>query len=475
MKEEPILIKTEKPCLHLRVMRKIVPLILCLCSLSTVGQTQLTLDDAIDYALKHNSEIQNASLAIESSRQEVKSIIATGLPQVTANGNFTHNIQIAAQQLPDFITPAVYGVLIEENLLGADQFKAGQPQTVAFGAPSSLTAMANLSQLVFDGTYFLGLKAAKEYVHLSELLEENTQIKQIEAVKKAFYGALITGQNADLLQESLVSLNKTYTETEELYKEGFVEKLDVDRLAFAKSNLETQISNIALQKQIALYMLKVAMGMDVNENLVLVGDISEPSALNANTYSLDSRIETKILRQQLVLDSLNIKRYKVGYFPSIRLNATWQQNSFAEEAEFKGLGKTWNPGTSYGFNLSIPIFDGFYKQAKIAQAKVDFEKDKNTFNTTQNQLLFQIEQARLNVEMKRKNLENQKNNRELAKTIYETSKIKFDEGVGSSFELIQAETDRTEAEIGYSNALYELIVANIELEIALGTSNPTIK
>ncbi|MBO6517359.1 MAG: TolC family protein [Bacteroidia bacterium] len=455
-------------------MRKLVSIFICFWALTTFGQTQkLTLDDAIDYALKHNAEIQNASLAVEGSKQEVKSIVATGLPQLSVNGNFTHNVQIASQQLPDFISPAVYGVLINEGLLGPDRFQAGQPQTVAFGAPSSLTAMANLNQLVFDGTYFLGLKAAKEYVHLSELIQENTAITEVENVKKAFYAALITGQNSDLLQQSLVSLEKTYNETQEMYEAGFVEKLDVDRLAFAKANLETEINNIALQKQILMHMLKVAMGMDVTTELELVGDISEPSLVNANGYSLDNRIETKLLKQQLIMDSLNVKRYKVGYLPSLRLTATYQQNSFAEEAEFKGLGNTWNPGTSYGFNLSIPIFDGFYKKAKIAQAKIDLDKDKNTFINTQNQLRFQVEQAKLNVEMKRQNLANQRHNRSLAKNIYEISKIKFEEGVGSSFELIQAETDKTQAEISYSNALYELIVANIDLQRALGTSQPT--
>lgn len=447
---------------------------ICFWALSGVAQTQkLTLNDALNYAAKHNAEIQNATLSVEGSRQEVKSIVATGLPQINASGNFTHNVQIAAMQLPDFISPAVYGVLIQEGLLTPDKFKAGQPQTVAFGAPSSLTAMANLNQLIFDGTYFLGLKAAKQYVKLSELLQENTEVVTMENVTKAYYAALISGQNADLLKESLTSLEKNYLETQALFEAGFAEQLDVDRLAFAKSNLETQINNIAHQKEIMLFMLKVTIGMDVTTPIELTETLKEPNSPSTANFSPDNRIETKVLRQQLIMDSLNVKRYKVGYFPSISLNASYQQNSFADEAEFKGLGNAWNPGTSYGVNISIPIFDGFYKQAKISQARIDFEKDKNTYRNTLNQLQYQVEQARLNVEIKKRNLENQKKNRSLAKSIYETSKAKFDEGVGSSFELIQAETDRTQAEIAYSNALYELIVANIELDRALGNSLTT--
>ncbi|MFT5723595.1 MAG: outer membrane protein [Bacteroidia bacterium] len=457
-------------------MRKISTLLICFWALTTVGQSQsLTMEQAIDYALQHNADVQNATLAVEGSKQEVKSVISTGLPQLTANGNFTHNVQIASQQLPDFISPAVYGVLIREGLLPDDRFSVGQPQTLAFGAPSSLTAMANLNQLLFDGTFFLGLKAAKQYVKMSELMEESTEITTIDNVKKSFYAALITGQNSDLLQESLQNLENTLRETRSLYEAGYAEKLDVDRLEFAKYNLETQINNIALQKQILMNMLKLTIGMDVKQPITLVGDLNETTSVNVDSYSIDSRIETKIMQQKLVLDSLNIKRYQVGYYPSIRLNASYQQNSFSESAEFKGLGKNWNPGTMYGVNVSIPIFDGFYKKAKISQARVDFAKDKNTYNHTRNQLTFQIEQAKMNVTIKTRNLENQKKNKALAKSIYETSKLKFDEGVGSSFELIQAQTDQTQAEIAYSNALYELIVAQINLQTALGNSQPITK
>ncbi|MFT7592571.1 MAG: outer membrane protein, partial [bacterium] len=232
-------------------MRKLTTLLICLSTFAAFGQMQsLTLRQAIDCALKHNADVQNAGLSVEGSKQEVKSIIATGLPQVTVNGNFTHNVQIASQQLPDFISPAVYGVLIAEDLLPEDRFKAGQPQTIAFGAPSSLTGMANLNQLLFDGTYFLGLKAAKQYVKMSELMQENTKIATIDNVKKMFYAAMITGQNSDLLQQSLVNINNTLRETNGLYEAGYATKLDVDRLEFAKSNLETQINNISLQKQI---------------------------------------------------------------------------------------------------------------------------------------------------------------------------------------------------------------------------------
>ncbi|MCB9262936.1 MAG: TolC family protein [Flavobacteriales bacterium] len=452
-------------------MRQITILLLCFWANFAIGQQKqsLTLDQAIDYAKQHNTEIQNAKLAIDESRQEVKSVVASGLPQVSVNGNFTHNVQIAAMQMPDFLSPAIYGVLIQEGLLSADKFRAGQPQTVAFGAPSSLTGSVRVNQLVFDGTYLLGLKAAKQYVRVSELMAESSEIAAVENVQKAFYAALMAQENAKLLNSSLVNLDKTLQETTELYNTGFAEKLDVDRLVFAKSNLQTQINNLTTQQDILVYVLKVAMGMPIETELELLGDLISPVVEIGNFNSnVANRIETKIMAQQLVLDSMQIKRYKVGYYPSLTFNASHQQNSFANEAAFKGLGSSWNPGTMYGFNLNIPVFDGFYKKAKMEQAKIQLMQDQNSFQNVQNQLKFQVEQAKMNLEMKSLNLDNQKKNKDLAASIYHTIKIKFDEGIGSSFELISAENDKIRADMAYTQALYELVVAKIELQTALG-------
>lgn len=433
----------------------------------------LSLNEAIAYAKANNADLVNAELGIENSKQEVKSVIASGLPQVTASANFTHNLTIASTQLPDFISPTVYSVLINEGVLTPDKFRVGQPQTVQFGAPSSLTGSVNLSQLVFDGTYFMGLRSAKHYVHLSELIKANTEVELVEKIKKAYYGSLITKQNFNLLKDNLTILEKTQAETKALLKSGFAEQLDVDRLSLAISNIQTQINNLSYQQQIMNYVLKVVMGMDVNTAIELTGRIDE-SLLQPrlmDEFNAKNRTEYQLLNQQLLLDSLNIKRYKVGYYPSLTLNANYQQNSFASSAPFNELGNIWNPGSMYSFNLNIPIFDGFYKQSKISQARLKFEMDKNTFDATLNAMMMEVEQAKLNVRIQSNNLRNQIDSRALAKSIYQTTKTKFEAGMSSSFELIQAQNDLSRADIDHSNALYQLIVAQIELETALGSSN----
>ncbi len=436
--------------------------------------TRLTLDDAIAFAKENAAELKNAELEIKTSQEVVKNVISTGLPQITASGNFTHNPQIAALQFPDFISPAVYSVLISEGLLTQDRFQAGSSQTVQFGASSSMTGMVNLSQLIFDGTYFLGLKAAKEYIHMAELLKDMSEVTLIESVKKAYFGALIGEQNLLLMRQSLVQLNKTLEDSKILKTEGYAEQIDIDRLQLSLTKLDAQVQNMEMQNNILHQLLKVTMGMKLNQAIVLDGNLTDylTQLSPQENFSIKDRVEYKILSQQLILDSLNIKRYRVGYMPSLHLNASYQQNSFASAPEFKDLGKTWNPGTTYGFNLSIPIFDGFYKQTKISQAKIKYQQDQNTLDQTTNNLLFQVEQARLNVKMQDNSLAAQAKAKELANGIYSTVRIKYNEGLASSFELILAENDMITSEIDYSNALYQRLLAQIELDKSLGNINP---
>lgn len=443
---------------------------------ATHAQDTLSLDlaQAISYAKSNKTSLKNARMDVDIAEQTVKSIVATGLPQINGNGTFIHNIEIASQQLPDFLSPAIYGVLMNEGLIPDGPIQLGDPQEVQFGAPSTIVGSVSMNQLVFDGTFFLGLKAAKEYVRVSELVRDQTEIELTESVTKAFYGVLIAHENLKQMKTSLSSVEKTLSDIEAMYKNGLVEKLDVDRMKLSRSTLSTQVRNLQSQSDLVLLLFKHTIGMPVNTPVKLKGNLKSVDAaygMRLTGADPENRIELQILRQQLRLDSLSIDRYKVGYIPSIYLNLNHQRNSFASQAEFKDLGKTWFPGTSYSLSLNIPIFDGFYKKAKISEAKIKLMQDQNTYSDIQNALSLQIAQAELNYRVKTNNLETEEANRDLANEIYNMSLIKFKEGLGSSLELSQAEGDKTQAEMRYMNALYDLMIARIDLDKALGKLN----
>lgn len=441
-------------------MKYIKSLLLLLLSPLAFGQASeplsLSIDEAVSLALENNATLKNAGLDIEYAEIQVNEIKAQGLPQVSGNFGFTNNYEVPTSIIPgDFV---------------------GQPGTtvpVQFGVPFTMQAGVGVNQLLFDGTFFLGLKAASEFVNISRLSASKSEIDVKEAVIKAYYMAIISDQNIVQLDESLKNIKKLRDETQAMYDAGFAEKLDVDRLVLSVSNLEISINQLQNQAKLAKQLLLNSIGLDVNQDVSLTTSTlpSEESALGelSTTFNPENRIEMKMLNQQQELNELSLKRYKVGYLPSLFGNFNYGGNTFAPEGSFNTLGDEWFGLGSYGLSLNVPIFDGLYKKAKMDQVKIDMEKTENTKEQTVLGMNLQVNQAKINYLNALKSIELQKKSKELAESIYKTTSIKFKEGVGNSFEMINAESELTSARTNYLNVLYELNVAQIDLKKALGT------
>lgn len=451
------------------------PLTLVLLFLSSLAFSQeinLSLDQALSKALEHNQSLKNAQLDVQYAEAQVNEILASGLPQVNGNVNFTHNLEIPTTVLPDFISPTVYGVLFSEDLLDQKEIDINS-FPAQFGVPYSLQATLGLNQLVFDGTFFLGLKAASEFVKINELIASQSEIDVREGVAKAYFMAQISDQNLVQLNKSLANLTQLKDETQKMYEEGFAEKLDHDRLILSVSTLEIRINNMKNQAELSKKFLLNAIGLDVNQTVNLSTPLSDFNDSNFSpAYGMDNdpnqRIEMKMLAQQQLLNELNLKRYKMGYVPNIYLNANYGYNTFAQKGGLGDLGNEWFPLASYGLNLNIPIFDGLYKKSKSDQVRIDILKTQNRIEQATNGINLEYAQARSQYLNAYKNMELQQKNVDLAESIYNTTSIKFKEGIGSSFEMVQAESDLTTAQTNYLNALYELNVAKISLDKALG-------
>ncbi|MBR9860142.1 TolC family protein [bacterium] len=460
-------------------MKKLLSLVLLLPFSIAFAQQEpgdvleISLDEAISTALANNQAHRNAALDIEYAENQVDEVRSMGLPQVNGNVNFTHNLEIATQVFPDFISPSVYGVLIQEGLVQPDPNRSFGSFPAQFGVPYSLQATVGMQQLIFDGTFFLGLKAASEFVNVSQLLLSKSAIDVKEGVYKAYYMALISEQNLGQLEKSLENLQKLKKETQELYDAGYAEQLDVDRLVLSVSQVEININNLQNQAELTKKLLLNSMGLDVNQEISLTTALPE---FDETTFSpefvesadLSNRIEIQILEQQQALNELDLKRYQVGYIPTIYLNANYGFNTFGQKDQFDQLGNEWFGLSSYSLSLSIPIFDGLYKKSKADQARVDILKTTNSLEQAKNGIALEIAQAQTTYRNAYRNLEIQKKNIELSESIYNTTKIKFQEGVGSSFEMVNAERDLTIAQTNYLNALYELSVAKINLDKAYG-------
>lgn len=415
-------------------------------------RTSLSLEDAISYALQNNTTLKNAILEIEYAENRVDETKAQGLPQINGSTNFTHSYEVPTSLIPgDF---------------------AGQPGTnipVQFGVPFTMTAGIGTQQLLFDGTFFLGLKAASEFVNISKLSSSSTEIEVKEAVIKSYYMALISDLNLNQLNESLKSIKALYEETLKLYEAGLAEQLDVDRLVFSVSNIEVSINQLKNQSKIAKQLLLKSMGQDVNLQVNLISPLPSPESPDISTsFDPENRIEMQLINQQIKLNELNLRRYKVGYMPSLYGNFNYGGNTFASDGEFNTLGNDWFGNGSYGFTLNVPIFDGFYKKSKINQVKIDIAKTENSKKELELAIALQVNQAKIKYNNAITSLELQKKSKNLAEKIFTTTEIKFKEGVGSSIEMINAESALTSARTNYLNALYELNVAKIDLQKALG-------
>ncbi len=417
------------------------------------AELSLSLDQALEMALQKNTTMLNAALDIDYAETQVNEIKAQGLPQVSGSADYSHTFKIPTQIIPgDFV---------------------GQPGTTIatqFGVPFNVNVGVGASQLLFDGTFFLGLKAASEFVNISKLSASASEIDIKEGVTKAYYMALISQQNIGQLSTSLANIKKLQSETEQLYKAGFAEKLDVDRLTLSVSNLEININKLQNQAKLAKQLLLNTIGVDVNQELTLTSKIpGEPTSDSyAAVFNPDNRIEIKLIDQQQELNQLNLKRYKMGYFPSLYGNFSYGSSTFASDGKFGELGDEWYGNGRYAVSLTVPIFDGLYKKAKMDQTKIDIKKTENTKQQALLGMNLQVGQAKTNYLNAIKTIELQKKSQDLAESIFNTTKIKFKEGIGSSFEMINAESELTQANTNYLNALYELNVAKIDLNKALG-------
>lgn len=415
-----------------------------------------SLQEAIDYAQNHNSSILNAIIDEDIAINTVKKTIGIGLPQVSGTANFQ-----------DFIK-------VPTNLLPGEFF--GQPGTqvpVKFGVKYQSSAGLELNQILFDGTFLVGLKASKTYKELSTKSLKRSRIETAVAVTKAYYSVLVSNEQLSLLDANLLRLKKSLNDTEALFKNGFVEKIDVDRLTVLNNNLETERENVVRLLELNVNLLKFQMGMTIHSELTLKDSIAslqiEQSVLVNDTSAYENRIEYSLLETQKALNELDLKRYKSQFLPV--LSAFGNTSQSFQSNDFSNLFNRSFPMTVVGVRLSVPIFSGGIKLYQARNAKLEILKTENNLINLRNGINLEVNQAKTTYLNGLKSLDNQKRNMELAREVLRVTKIKYEQGVGSSIEVTTAETSLKEAQNNYINALYDLLINKVNMDRALGQMN----
>jgi outer membrane protein len=417
---------------------------------------RFTLTEAIDYALKHQSSVLNALVDEQIAQNTVKQTIGIGLPQVSTDLSFQ-----------DFLK-------LPTSLLPGEFF--GQPGTqvpVQFGVKYQASAGIKVDQKIFDGTYIVGLQASKTFRELSTRNSRRTRIETAVAVTKAYYSVLVNNEQLSLIDANLAQLSKTLKDTESLFKNGFSEKIDVDRLQVLKNNLETERENLTRLLALNVDVLKFQMGMPIGRTLALEDSIdsvkAEPEALMADTAAYQSRIEYGLLQTQKKLNELDLKRIRSQFLPT--LSGFYNTSKSYQSNDFSNLTKTDFPTSVIGLNLSWSLISGGQRTFQVRNARLEVQKSVNDLGNLRNTINLEISQSQKQYNNSIRSLENQRRNLGLAQEILRVSRIKYEQGVGSSLEVTTAETSLKEAQNNYINALYDMLINKVDLEKATGRIN----
>ncbi|HEY0053718.1 MAG TPA: TolC family protein [Pedobacter sp.] len=274
-----------------------------------------------------------------------------------------------------------------------------------------------------------------------------------------------------LLDANIKQLGQQLKETTELNKQGFVEKIDLDRLRVVYNNLNTTRENTERLLVLANQLLKFQMGMPITESLAVKERITDvnldlASTVNVDTTAYKNRVEYSLLETQARLNDLNVKRLKSLALPSLAAIGS-AGNSF-QAAKFSNLFDMNLPSVFIGLQLNVPIFSGFQRTYQVKQAQIELQKTNNVLNIAKNGFLLQQEQSKIRYQNGLKSLSNQRANMDLAREVLRVSSIKYKEGVGSSIEVTQAQTALETAENNYIQALYDALVSKVDLDNAYG-------
>ncbi len=431
-----------------------------------------TLKEAKEYALSNNIQVANAKLDIKIAKEKIWETTAIGLPQISSELSYNQYLDIPTQLMPDFISPAVIGV--NQGIFGLTPVvpipEGDQFFEVQFGQKHNASGGITASQLIFNGEYIVGLRAAKIYKSLSEQGLEKTEKSIIETVSQTYYLVLVAIENRNILSKSLENIEKTLLETETMYNTGFIEETDLDQIKLTYTTIKNSLNSLNRQVEISYNLLKFQMGLDLNEKIELSDNIesliknSNSEFLSANNFVLENNIDYKLIETQEKLSLLSLRRQQAMFLPTISMFYSHQQNAMRNEFNFFNNNEKWFPTSIIGASMTIPIFGSGMKISKIKQAKLDFIKSENNKKLVAESLKMEYTQAKYKYTDALDNFLSEKTNLELAEKIYSKNTIKYAEGAVSSLELTQIQNQYLTTQSKYFQSIYNLLNAKLTLD-----------
>ncbi len=420
-----------------------------------VQSNSFSLQQAIDYAYLNSPNYLNAQNDVLMAKYKRKEVLGMAMPQVGVSVDMKNFLEIPTSLIPGEIFGAPPGTFIP----------------VKFGTTFQASGTAQASLLVFSADYLVGLKATKEYISLMNINVTRTKSETVSAVSKAYYGVLVNKERIKLLDANITKLGKLLNDTKAFNQQGFVEQIDVDRLEVAYNNLVTEKQKIENLISLSENVLKFQMGYAGKDNLVLTDSLSvtEKTEVDISKIDVSKRAEYQLLESQQKLYKINVKRLQFGYLPTVVAYGSLGYAGMRNDLKFFERTHDWYPTALIGGTISLNLFDGLQRHYKIQQAKLDYKKGELNMKNLQLAVELESTSAAINYNNAIATLQTQKRNMELAENIYNVSQKKYEQGVGSNLEVINAQTSLKESETNYFNAIYDMLIYKTDYLKATGT------
>jgi outer membrane protein TolC len=414
---------------------------------------KLSLKEAVDFALENSYNTKASKNDIKSANETVWETTSIGLPQIDGKVDYTNWLK---QQV---------------NLI--DINGDGTEEELVFGTKQSVNAFVTLRQLLFDGSYLVGLQASKTYLKISKQANEKTELLTREAVINAYGNVLVTENSISILKGNIKILEKNLRDAKKIYENGFNEEEDIEQLEITLGNLKNQLNSVKRMKDIAYKMLNLSLGNPIETQLILTDSLDSLAESNINlglvsqTFNFSNHIDFKIVENDRETKRLMMKLEQSKALPSLSAFLNYGYSGFSNTFSFFDDNQKWFGSSQLGVSLKIPIFSSLGRSSKTTQAKIALENADIRLQETKQRLSLLAEKAKSEYQLSIENYNTAKKNVVLAERIEKKQRVKFFEGISSSFDLLQAQNQLYTQQQNYIQSMLDVIAKKAALENAL--------
>ena len=446
-------------------MKNKLILILTLClTMHLAAQNTVqnfSLDEAIQFALENNRIAKNASRDIEAAEKQKWETIATGLPQLSAYIDYNNWIKQQVSLLPGEIVGGEPGTFVP----------------IAFGTKQTVNATAILNQKIFDGSYIVGLQSAKVFLQISEMAKEKTDLEVRRNVINTYGNVLMAEEGLTILESNIAVLEKNIFETTKMFENGLDEEESVEQLQITLAGLQSSLNYTKRLKTLSYQMLNIVLGQDINVPISLSDSLENLTLINLNDnllnapVDIENNIDYQIAQNELISKELLVKLEKSRALPQVDafINGGYSGNN--ENFQFLNNNQQWYGSSLFGVSMQIPIFSSLERTASTQRAQINLEIATDNLTEVEQQLMLQIETAKNLFQLAVQDYENKKLSLALAERIEAKNETKFFEGISSSFDLRQAQTQLYTTQQEDLNTMLDVITTKADLETLLNTIN----